>query len=219
MDYIEYLPFINKKNYLSNLPNEVLMLIYDYIDINLNDLIKCINDMDTKFSNEEIFNYFYKWDSHWVNNKNLMSSPNFDIIYINNKLKLSPKYNSEYIYKIPFNYWTINSTLDNIKIIPLFYRPIEKLTKKYDGITIFEKHHLEDIFGYHGYINSYNHKFKYNKLKNNCNYTCRESVLLSFLFYRTKYIFNGVELKFFSTRKNKITKKELLHHGFIQINH
>lgn len=205
MNNLEYLQLDNTKSYsyLSKVPNEILMLIYDYIDINLNPLIKCIDDMQSKFSNEEIFNYFYKWD----------------YIRFNFKLpKIYPAYDHNKIYKIPSNYWTINSTLDNIKIIPLFYRQIKQFTKKYDGVTMFEKHYLENIFGYHGYTNSYNQKFKFNKLKNNCNYTCRESVLLAFLFHNINYEFDGIQLKFFSTQSRKITKQNLLDYGFIQVN-
>jgi hypothetical protein len=202
MNNLEYLQLDNTKSYLSKIPNEILMLIYDYIDINLNPLIKYINDMQTKFSNKEIFNYFYRWD----------------YIRIDFKLpKIHPTYDHNKIYKIPSSYWTINSTLDNIKVIPLFYRQIKQFTKKYDGVTIFEKHFLEDIFGY-GYTNSYNKKFKYNKLKNNCSYTCRESVLLALLFHNINYEFDGIQLKFFSTRTRKITKQNLLDYGFIQVN-
>lgn len=217
MEHIQYLELDNTKNYLPILPNELLISIYDYIDINLNLLIKFINELSSSLTNEEIFNYFYKWDSRWINHKFLNVNPKSECIYVNGRPKLFPKYNSEHIYKIPFSYWTINSTLYNIKLIPLFYRPIQIFTAKYDGVTMFEKHNLESIFEY-GYTNSYNQKFVYNKFKNSHNYTCRESVLLAFLFSRINYIFTGVELKFYSTKKNKILKKELLEGGFILYN-
>lgn len=202
MEHIQYLELSNNKNYLSILPADILILIYDYININLNKLLKFIIEFEKSLSNEDIFNYFYKWD--------------YSMCHENRK-KIYPKYDKLKVYKIRINYNRINSTLDNINLIPIFYRPISKIIN-YNSVTMFEKHHIEYILGCY-YTNSYTQKFKYILSKNNTYfYTCRESVLLAFLFCKIKYIFNGIELEFYATRKKKITKKELIENGFKHIN-
>ena len=144
MEHIQYLELSNTNTYLSILPTDILILIYDYININLNKLLKFINEFSKSLSNEDIFNYFYKWD--------------YRMCYENRK-KIYPKYDKLEVYKIPINYNRINSTLDNINLIPIFYRPISKIIN-YNSVTMFEKHHLEHIL-WHNYTNSYHHKFVY----------------------------------------------------------
>ena len=200
MELITYFDFLTTANSLETLPNEILMLVYDYLDPNLNNLLCFICDLEKKLSNEDIFNYFYKYDGRFI--------LQFKTIY--------PTYNETKTYKIPKNYNVINSTLDCIRLIPIFYKPISKFTKQYDGITKHEKHHIECILN-HGYTNMYNLRF-FDKKKPMCGYTFRESVILALLFLKTDFIFNGIDIQFFSRRNNRLTKKILIDNGFVSKN-
>jgi len=197
MELITYMDFLTTANLLETLPSEILTIVYDYLDPNLNNLMRFIFDLEQKLSNEDIFNYFYKYQGSF--------NSQYKRIY--------PMYDATNTYKISKDYNVINSTLDCIRLIPIFYKPITKFTKQYDGITKHEKHHIECILN-HGYTNMYALQF-ISKIKPRCGYTFRESVILAFLFCKTDFIFNGVDIQFFSRRNNRLTKKILIENGFI----
>lgn len=196
---LDFYGFTNN-NYLKKLPNEILTIVYNYVDPNIMNLLKFIYELECKLSNEEIYNYFYK--CHLTINRET-----------NEMVKKCYLYDPTTKYTIPNNYQIINSTLDCLKLIPTFYRPISNFSKNCNGITKHEKHYMEEILNY-DYTDSYSNKF-INPYRPAYGYTFRESVMLAFLFSNTKFIFNGNELQFYSTRKKRITHKELLAIGFI----
>lgn len=187
-------------NYLKKLSNEILTIVYNYVDPTIMKLLGFIYELEGKLSNEEIYNYFHKCHLTIINNKD------------NEMVKKCYLYDATTKYTIPKNYEIISSTMDCIKLIPTFYRPISKFTKNCYGVTKQEKHYIEDILSSY-YTDLYGNKFS-TPYKPSYGYTYRESVILAFLFSKINYTFNGNELQFYLTRKKRITQKELLAVGF-----
>ena len=114
MELINYLDFSKEKSYLKKIPNDVLRIIYEYIDINLLPVIDYIKKLNGKLTNEEKYNYFHK-------------------VYANKQYGL---YDNTYIYNIQFNYYVIESILEILPLIPFQYKPIDKLTSNKNDTTV-----------------------------------------------------------------------------------
>jgi len=186
MELIDYLELNEGEKYLKKMPIELLTSIYDFIDINLNPLIKKINSLKNELTDEEIYNYFYKY-------KSFIHRAQLGNIYT----RYCERNNGEK-YKIPFSHNIINCALDYIKIIQLHYVPLDKLEKSYFGIDYSEIFWLNDLIlndtYIHKKINLWNYVCK-DTVKKDETYT--DSVLLSVMYLNYNYNFNNeVKIKF-----------------------
>jgi hypothetical protein len=185
--------FKNTKIY--QLPNELVLIIYSFINPYIINIISKINELNNTLTNEQKYNYFIKWSQKSTTNK-------YDYI----------SYDKVSIYDLYdiLNYYDISILHHLINIISTLYKCTDKM-KTPTKLDFHEKHELETIISNHPFFNR-NTFYKYIP-KNKYHYVSRENVIFTFLYlnYTHKYIEDQYGCKLvFNAKRNSLTKKQML---------